>query len=407
MDIIIILIIFLIASAVLYYILYRNYERVESPIIVISTVISFAITISFILILGKSFKIHTGIGNLDMDTTGQVGDFIGGTVGTIMTAISIILLYKTLNEQRKNSEDQSKQFIKSQIENRFFELLKYHRDNVTTIEYDYFENLKKIKKTKGHQFFVIVNTQLQLAFDEFDKYIKKNDLKVDNIYEEPYLNKISLNKTIIDREINDKFLLAKIDICYLVVFIGVSKNGRLEIQEITKDKYKQDFISDVLTYFKFKPCKSSRFYPLWESIIKKEYLREGTSHNELFKVYPSDRYIKYYGGHKFRLGHYFRHLYQIVCYLHYNEELKDQKDKLNYTRVLRGQLSDYEQILFFYNSISQMGRVWELADSKNNTIDSNNHLITNYKLIKSVSNSVLVDGIKPSSFYPIKNNNEI
>src|SRR5690606_19147911 len=109
----------------------------------------------------------------------------------------------------------------------------------------------------------------------------------------------------------------------------------------------------------------------------------------------------------FRLGHYFRHLYQIVCYLHYNEELKDQKDKLNYTRVLRGQLSDYEQILFFYNSISQIGRVWELADSKNNTIDSNNHLITNYKLIKSVSNSVLVDGIKPSSFYPIKNNNEI
>ena len=55
-----------------------------------------------------------------------------------------------------------------------------------------------------------------------------------------------------------------------------------------------------------------------------------------------------------RLDHYFRHLYRIFKFIHYNDFL-DNKEKYNYTSIVRSQLSDYELIILYYNCLSENG----------------------------------------------------
>ena len=77
------------------------------------------------------------------------------------------------------------------------------------------------------------------------------------------------------------------------------------------------------------------------------------------------------------LGHYFRHMYQIVCFVDGHKQLKPE-EKYSYVKMLRAQMSDYEQILFYYNSMSSMGKSWTEIGSDNLS------LIIRYKLIKNV-----------------------
>ncbi|WP_159435238.1 putative phage abortive infection protein [Pedobacter suwonensis] len=371
--------------------------------------------------IAKKYEIFNGIGELDMNATGQVGDFIGGIVGTLVATFSIILLYKTLTAQRESSNSQASEFAKSQNESRFFELLRIHRDNVSEIEFEYTEKIKnKNKIAKSRHFFVVAHKQLEFAFLEFDAYLNYHNLSSDDIYEDSYLNKIKGNKTIIKRNLNDYQLLAKIDICYLILFFGVGKNGKEEIFQILQGKYKTLFVNNILDFYRMKPSGSSKHYKTWKTLIQdNEFFnnyeailqeREDCDNDEIPSnslsyghdnrtAYYPNNYVKYYGGHRFRLGHYYRHLYQLVCFLHYNTELSTDEKK-NYTRIVRGQLSDYEQILFFYNSISQLGRVWELSDNKNEAINENDQLISRYNLVKNISKRPLVNNIQTQSFYP-------
>lgn len=408
MNVIVVTVFLLIAVGVIFYILHKNYERIESPMIIISTFLSFAIVITFIIILEKAYTIYTGSGDIDMGSTGQVGDFIGGTVGTILTAISIILLYKTLQEQRKS-------FNKSQIESRFFELLNFHRDNVNEIEFEYYLSKDSSRLVKGRHFFVTANKQLEYAFEEFEYFFRSKKLDINDIYEPKYLNMLKQNSTLASRKFNKFYLLAKIDICYLILFLGVSKDGKCEILDLTKLKYNSLFMTDLLDYFRMKPSKHSIFYSLWKKLYdensltenieaiqqeREDKLRDKSIAIKNSNYYP-DNYYKFYGGHQFRLGHYFRHLYQIVSFVHYNDNLAE-KDKKNYIRILRGQLSDYEQKIFFVNSLSQLGRVWEISDSSGNPIRDEDHLITNYSIIKSITKATLFDILKPDQIYPSK-----
>jgi hypothetical protein len=52
------------------------------------------------------------------------------------------------------------------------------------------------------------------------------------------------------------------------------------------------------------------------------------------------------------LGHYFRHLYRTLRFV--NDS--DEQDKVLYSGILRGQLSDLELNLLYYNCLSSHGR---------------------------------------------------
>lgn len=105
-------------------------------------------------------------------------------------------------------------------------------------------------------------------------------------------------------------------------------------------------------------------------------------------------YKKYYGGHQHRLGHYYRHLYQSYKTLD-RTNLISQDSKYDYSKLLRAQISTYEQILLFINSLSSLGMKWQfLADN-----DKRNDFIEKYQIIKNVPGIKLYE-IKYRNFYP-------
>lgn len=77
------------------------------------------------------------------------------------------------------------------------------------------------------------------------------------------------------------------------------------------------------------------------------------------------------------LGHYYRHIYQTVCFVDSQEDLTDEV-KYSYVKMLRAQLSDYEQVLFYYNAMSSMGYPWIQANG--NELP----LIIKYRMIKNI-----------------------
>jgi hypothetical protein len=74
-------------------------------------------------------------------------------------------------------------------------------------------------------------------------------------------------------------------------------------------------------------------------------------------------------GHQSRLGHYFRHLYQMVCYIDDNAKERAQE----FAGLLRAQLSNHEQALLCLNSLSTIGAAWKTRG-----------LIVRYHMIKNI-----------------------
>lgn len=77
------------------------------------------------------------------------------------------------------------------------------------------------------------------------------------------------------------------------------------------------------------------------------------------------------------LGHYYRHIYQTVCFVD-KQEILSEKEKYSYVKMLRAQLSDLEQVLFYYNAMSSMGEPWIRHE------EGGFSLLMRYRMIKNI-----------------------
>ena len=69
------------------------------------------------------------------------------------------------------------------------------------------------------------------------------------------------------------------------------------------------------------------------------------------KVYSSFESTFYpFDGHVSKLGHLYRHLYHIIKFVA-RAEILDWQQKYDYLKMLRGQLSNHEQAIMFFNII--------------------------------------------------------
>lgn len=100
-------------------------------------VINITCLIAFILCIGFLFGFTHGRELwewdgyiLDTDIVGQYGDFIGGFVGTFL---SVILLYYTFYQQRKDSSKNSKVYKKQQLNDDFYHLMSLYQYNLTLL----------------------------------------------------------------------------------------------------------------------------------------------------------------------------------------------------------------------------------------------------------------------------------
>ena len=372
--------------------------------------------IFFIKIISSGLGFWTG--SIALDSTGQAGDFIGGVIGTIFSAGAFIWAYITLIEQQKKQSD-------DRLENRFFELLELHRRNVDEMEFDATGRINDPntlsvtnRRHKGKAVFREVFRQITSCRNELAPFFKN----VDEIYEPGYLETVKANPFIIENGIKDYVVLALIDVSYCIVFFGVGAEGKQVLKSLFDNKYKKRFISQVVDYISLKPAEDKDKYYRWAFIQDRKVITRRLEISEAIKLARNKQpysgnhlrkeddqyikgfdshYVKYYGGHQFRLGHYFRHLYQTVRYMNERVDVP-YGEKYGYIKLLRAQLSNYEQAILFFNSLSQLGRKWEMEALINPQCKGYSRfdfeLITKYCLIKNIPNGAQL-GIEPNQFY--------
>jgi hypothetical protein len=89
--------------------------------------------------------------------------------------------------------------------------------------------------------------------------------------------------------------------------------------------------------------------------------------------------IEFYNKVKYLscFDHYFRHLYRIIKFID-ETQLIEQKEKCQYTNMVRATLSEYELLCLFYNCLSQYG------------YDKFKPLVEKYTLLKNIRFELLV-----------------
>ncbi len=105
-------------------------------------------------------------------------------------------------------------------------------------------------------------------------------------------------------------------------------------------------------------------------------------------------YSEFFNKYQDILGHYFRHLYQIFKYIHLTNLISD-KEKQFYSNIVRAQLSTYELVLLFYNSL-----VEHLGYPKFN------FLINEYDVLQNLNTNEILDTSHNEIFNNLKINED-
>lgn len=271
---------------------------------------------------------YSGTGIIDEKKAANFGTFIGGYIGTIFLLISIFILIITLSSQRTATQIQ-------QFESKLLDMIKLHRDNV--------DELILQNKTK-RQIFIILRAEFQDIYEVVRKHYKEED------------------------ETN----VEKANIAYLLLFFGLGESSTPMVKDLLK-KYNEVIISNIIKDLNINRKK--------EGYKNLKYLRKF----KLNGYYP-------FNGHQSRLGHYFRHLYQIIKYIDSQDFLTTDEKKF-YGKIIRAQLSNHELAIFFYNSVSQLGKNWSKGENKN--------YIKYYEFLKNIPLEGFTFELNPRDFYDL------
>lgn len=346
---------------------------------------------------------------------GTLGDLIGGVLNPILALFGILagglafyVQYKANELQKDSIKEIEKREFKGNFETNLFELVNIHRENVKDQNYKKTIN-KNLTNLEGRIVFRQIHKEFEECYKEVKRFSKMfgHEFILDN-----YVNKL---KQIIKKN-NLKISpvdLAFMDIAYSIIFYGVGRENETYLFNRFNYKYKNEFYYKLIKFMQLKPTKNKlKNYNAWLkfkkqniNILKPLFLQiYDNRRNSDFILLIDDvnimknyNFIKYYGGHQHRLGHYFRHLFQTYKFIE-NQDLLDDNQKYFYGKTLRSQLSTYEQSLLFINSVSSLGFKWEYSPEKNDKGVDNN-FISKYALIKNVSGRKLLD-ISYKSYFP-------
>ena len=195
------------------------------------------------------------------------------------------------------------------FETKYFELIKMHRDNVAEVE---------IQGVSGRKVFVLLLRELRCILGIVRQLAKTSEL-----------------------ELTKRALL---HIAYYCLFYGVGPNSSRMLKK---------------SLFMFDPA----FVDALEEELNKP---------EVKQKFKSERNLGYipFEGHQSRLGHYYRHLYQMIGYV--DQQIFDI-NKYEYVKTIRAQLSTHEQALLLVNTLTPLGTNWWRKG-----------LIVNYRLVQNI-----------------------
>lgn len=297
-------------------------DKITMPIAIIILLLG----IMTILIFSSVLPFNDWSFQPDSELFAQYGNFIGGFVGTIFSLVGVLLLYQTLIAQQKSLEQQilsqntqKQSFEIEQFENTFFNLLKTQQDLTGGIKAYFKTTDSKFNVTTstilGREFFAYSKLELQRiwtslesekymgTFSEDPGYFQYLDQEIDMINDPNYPE----YTTPIDAKEATRKIIEDERIRYTNTYYNISKEVWTEIKEKALDR------------------KIESLYGLF------------------FKRYH------------YAIGHYFRHLYHIIKFtrnFRTSESKSDIVFKRKYTDFIQAQMSSFELMLLFYNSLA-------------------------------------------------------
>ncbi|CAA0251217.1 putative phage abortive infection protein [Tenacibaculum maritimum] len=316
-----------------------DYRKIAKRTINASILFAF---LTLVLFLTKTTELDRRL-PIDSSIFADYGTIVGGILAAIFSLISILLVIQSINEQERQNELQN-------IESRFFELLKIHRDNVQ-------EFYSKGKSGKS----VVID-----IYDEFNELFEF--IKLWYTFEKSELSD--------EKEWNKRCA----EIAYLINFFGLGNKTTNNLLNQIKE-----IVSNDAFY-------NRELYPMaLKNMVDAHEKRREENKNKP----KSERKYLDHDGHQSRLGHYFRHLYQAIKFIDEQPlRLLSYSDKYSYSKTLRAQLTTHEQAIFFYNSLTSLGKPWEYSQT-----DNNKKLITKYNLIKNLPTD-FTGTLNPKLYYP-------
>lgn len=360
----------------------NNGYYIRNSIVLILLLISITLIIKLFIDASGGFY----FGHINTKIWAEFGAFIGA-----------ILLASTLIYQIRA-------FHRQQVEAKFFELIRYYRDNITEMRFRnpfyYSDGNKKVDEeyVSGRRVIKII----------FDQYKVGRRIAKDFVFE----NKYFINSDDIFKKVNDDFKKYKwgptIDkqewinnikineVAYLITFWGIPFGTDIELKNylegILVESQKLELINKIKRLVVIDEFEGNkRQYSGNLRFDDRDIFHKIQKNN----ILPNDNFkTKFFGGHQYHLGHYFRHLYQAVKYIDQQPcWLFSTNEKYSYVKTLRAQMSNYEQAIFFINSLTELGRKWEY-ENKNNV-----QLISKYNLVKNLPKYFISD-MEPQYFYP-------
>lgn len=273
----------------------------------------------------------------DMEVTGQIGDFIGGVFGTIFSMVSALLLVLTIM-------DQNKQHTKDVFLQSFYEMLHIHNDNVKGLTYT-----RRDKIYYGRAVFSQLLEDFNKTYELVESYINgiQNGSAFDIDGFDDMCNYLKNHR-------KKKILILRLSYGYF--FFG-SEQYRM------KNKY-MNAIADCVM-----------------KIMKQNGL--------------------YVEEHCVLLGHYYRHLFQMIKHITDSKVLTEE-ERYVYAKQIRAQLNDDEQLLLYYNAMSEVGHNWiETPVHKWYIYDKvkKMNLLARYRMIKNIPPTRTIKGVQPNNFF--------
>lgn len=226
------------------------------------------------------------------------------------------------------------------FENKFYELLKIHRANVAEININ--------DKVFGRNAFISMFSEFKFCYLILRSvYTTQHELKSGNsiLSEQDFMN-----------------------ISYIVFFMGINGPSGDLVQGLIK-QYDEKLIEKYISMLKK---------------LQKKHSEDGQLFTQAGEtIYGIKLKYKPFSGHMSRLEHYYRHLFQSVKFIvEYDDN--SGKEKYEFLKLLRVQLSGHEQLMLYYNSLTTLGRPW-----------IENKYFTEYRMLKNLPLPLADFGEKP------------
>jgi hypothetical protein len=293
--------------------------------------------------------------SISFDNTGQVGDTIGGIVGPFVAVIASLLTFVAFWVQYDANFAQRQDLQVERFESKFYELLHLHRANI--------EEMNIANRVNGRKCFPPLFYEFRACYMIASDQRRVAPLEEKLIYEKADIDLLKFSYTIFFYGIgvfSEKQFLPSFNEAEKLLYQNCKKrmleyqdnyrNGKKTFNESLED---ENYLSVDLPLTFIEDERTKRFYFL-----------------------P-------FNGHSDLLGHYYRHLFQTITFITEQDiNLLTFEKKYPYVKMLRAQLSTFEQLLIYYNAQAWFDEEWH-------------EFLTDYRLIKNLPVGLADFGVKP------------